>query len=514
MPDQIRYRVLVRKAAALAGGLTLAAGAAVLVAWWAGREDALRFFPDWPPIMANTALMFACCGLALALLAREHPPRAAARAARILALAPIAISLATAAEYLFGWDPGIDQLLARAAESHAVRFPGRPSPHTAAAFLLLGAALLTLDMRAGRKRPAPALAATAGALAIIAMLGHLFNGTQPYGQASLFPHNEMALLTAVLLLILSAGCIGARPDYGALATITSRNAGGIAARRLLAGLFAMAPLVGLLAIFARRGWYSAETAAAIIVFLGLVEAVTSVVRTARLLNQLAEAQERVMRLRDEVIGMTSHELRNPLTMALVSASALGDEAEALSPRGREILEMLERSIRRMTRLVDDFLDVEKLESGGAPLRLERVDLGPLLAETISGMAGAEGRVVMKSAEGLVVKGDRDRLTQVIINLVSNALKFSPAGARVEVEAAALDGRIRVSVRDRGPGIPAEFQGRIFERYARAEKSKASGSGLGLYISRMIVEKHGGRLGFLTHPGDGTTFYFELPSSVS
>jgi signal transduction histidine kinase len=348
---------------------------------------------------------------------------------------------------------------------------------------------------------------------MVAILGHLFHGKAVYGASSVFPHNEMAVLTASMLLILSAGCMAARPDEGALATLSSARAGGIAARRLLAGLFAMGPLVVLLAIGARLGWYSDSTAGALIVFLGFFEAVAFVLRTAGHLNRLDEARMDAQRLRDEVIAMTSHELRNPLTMALVSASALEDESDRLSGHGREVLALLEKSIRRMARLVDDFLDVEKLESGGVKLRLERLELGPLLAETIAGISGAAaGRVALRSAEGLAVTGDRDRLIQVVINLVSNALKFSPAGAPVEVEATARNGQVRVSVKDRGPGIPVEFQSRIFQRFARSAEAKAPGSGLGLYISRTIIEKLGGRIGFETKAGEGTAFFFELPTS--
>jgi signal transduction histidine kinase len=416
------------------------------------------------------------------------------------------------AEYALRRDLGIDQLLVRAAASPAVRFPGRPSPHTAASLILIGTALATLDLRPWRKRPAPALAATAGVIAMIAILGHLFHAEEAYGTASFFPHNEMAFISAVIIMILSAGCLAARPDWGALATVMSPGAGGIAARRMLLGLLAMGPLVVLLAIFSQVGWYSAETAAGFIVFLGFFEAVAFVLRTAEHLNRLDRAQQEIQRLRNEVIGMTSHELRNPLTMALVCVSQLRDETEQLSDQGREVLAILDRSVRRMARLVEDFLDVEKLESGEVKLRLKLVELGPLIAETIAGISGGAGRVVLQASEGLTVKGDRDRLTQVVINLISNALKFSPAGGRVEVDAQRRDGKARVSVRDRGPGIPSEFQKHIFLRFARADKAKTHGSGLGLYISRAIVEKHGGRIGFETSDR-GTTFFFELPAAA-
>jgi signal transduction histidine kinase len=161
--------------------------------------------------------------------------------------------------------------------------------------------------------------------------------------------------------------------------------------------------------------------------------------------------------------------------------------------------------------------VEKLDSGALDIPLEPVELEALLADAIRAHQGYAGQygvsiVLAKNRGPAWVNANADKLMQVMANLLSNAAKFSPRGARVEVDLARRDDVFRVSIIDSGAGIPEEFRPRIFGRFAQADSSNSrhrGGTGLGLAICKMIIDRLGGRIGFVSTPGVGTTFYFEL-----
>jgi signal transduction histidine kinase len=171
----------------------------------------------------------------------------------------------------------------------------------------------------------------------------------------------------------------------------------------------------------------------------------------------------------------------------------------------------------MTRLTGDLLDLESAGAGRLALHAERLELAPLVlesAEFARGQAAVHGVSVAPDglAPGLFVEADHERLLQVLANLLSNAIRVSPPGGVVRVSCRGLGERVRVEVSDRGPGVPEQFRSRIFERFARAQDGHPGykGIGLGLAISKLIVEGHGGQIGYEPASGGGTTFFFELP----
>ena len=232
--------------------------------------------------------------------------------------------------------------------------------------------------------------------------------------------------------------------------------------------------------------------------------------------QLRELEQ----MKSSFVSTVSHELRTPLTsvrgaLGLVLGGAAGD----LPPKTRDLLRIAHQNTERLIRLINDILDIEKLESGHMLLRREPCDLAGIARTTIAALdayaAEHDVRVVLDPppADPVVVVADPDRLVQVATNLVSNAVKFSPRGATVSVAVAMEDGTARLTVSDRGPGIPAEFQSRIFGRFQQADSSGSrshGGTGLGLAIVQSITELHGGSVRFETSPGEGTTFVVELP----
>jgi PAS domain S-box-containing protein len=228
-------------------------------------------------------------------------------------------------------------------------------------------------------------------------------------------------------------------------------------------------------------------------------------------------QREVERLKDEFLSIVSHELRTPLTairgsLGLLASGKLG----ALEERGQRMLSIAAQNTDRLVRLINDLLDIEKIESGTATMERRALDAGTLVrdaAEVMGTMASEAGVRIVVEAEPAPVFADPDRLVQVVTNLVSNAIKYAPRDSEVRLSVQARDGQAVVRVADQGRGIPAARLEAIFERFEQVDSSDArdkGGTGLGLPIARSIVEQHGGRLWAESEWGRGSTFTFTLP----
>jgi signal transduction histidine kinase len=248
------------------------------------------------------------------------------------------------------------------------------------------------------------------------------------------------------------------------------------------------------------------------------------VETRGLLRALRYATERkrLERLKDEFVSTVSHELRTPLTSIAGSLGLLmGRLSGELSPPAARLLKIAHSNSERLVRLVNDILDIEKLESGRVTFDLKKVDLRPLVQQAVdaikafAGNLGVSVRVESAGDATAYVRADSDRLVQVMTNLLSNAVKFTAPQSEVVVTIEKRVGPdvVRLSVRDHGSGIPADFRSSIFERFAQADATNArrkGGTGLGLSIVKQIVDRLSGEVGFLDAPGGGTIFYVELP----
>lgn len=237
------------------------------------------------------------------------------------------------------------------------------------------------------------------------------------------------------------------------------------------------------------------------------------------LHDISERRQ-VEEMKNEFIATVSHELRTPMTSIRASLSMLVEGgAGELPPDVQHLVNIAYQSSERLVRLVNDVLDIEKIEAGKMEFRSDELEIAPLLDEAIDAVRGsaAQRPVALEragSGRGLRVRGDHDRLVQLLVNLLSNAIKYSPQYNSVTLACSEVPAGIRLSVSDNGPGIPEAFQARVFAKFAQADSSDTrlkGGTGLGLAICRAIAEQHGGIIGFDTEEGRGTTFYVTLPA---
>ena len=228
----------------------------------------------------------------------------------------------------------------------------------------------------------------------------------------------------------------------------------------------------------------------------------------------AEAKKAVQ-VREDFLSIASHELKTPLTPLALRLAALERKLEQGEHVDLSLVRRSRRQLARMTSLINDLLDASRIEAGRLSLHPRPTRLEALVAHAVSalGSDGGRGRIETECEPGLLVRADPDRLEQVLVNLLENALKYSPAGQQVKVRLQARGDVALLSVQDHGIGIPREEQAHLFDRFFRARNVSShsfGGLGLGLYISRDIVERHGGRIWVESEVGDGATFYVALP----
>jgi signal transduction histidine kinase len=234
-------------------------------------------------------------------------------------------------------------------------------------------------------------------------------------------------------------------------------------------------------------------------------------------RQTVDELRRLSALRADFVSLVSHELRSPMAAVIGAARTLQERWRQLTPDQRDaFLALIADETNRLAALIGDVLDTSRIEAGTFSYSFTDVDLELLVRDAVSSASIGQDEVRVRAdvPDSLpFVRGDRERLRQVITNLIDNAVKYSPAGGEVAVTAKRANGLISISVHDRGPGIPFDQQRRIFEKFGRAEVSGASkpGTGLGLFIARSIAEAHGGTLEVHSRPEQGATFTLTLPT---
>ena len=398
-------------------------------------------------------------------------------------------------------------------------------------------ALADAAREALRKRT---LALVIGLILLLALSSLLVLRSQLARQSALHRASDLAARQEAILHSAKDGMIVLNPS-GSIESLNPAAASmfGVAPeallRRDIGVLFEVAPDRGQIETFLRRlkansktrygqiqefvGRRSDGSTFPLEVSIGPVELADETLFLA-VLRDVSERHE-IEQMKDEFVATVSHELRTPLTSIAGSLGLInGGAAGEVSPKVGRLIEIAHSNAARLVRLINDILDIEKIEAGRMKFDIRPVALGPLLdaaAHQVAGFAGEYGVTVEVEpvAPGSGVLADEDRLMQVVTNLLSNAIKFSPRGDTVTVHVTPLDRRYRISVIDRGDGIPAAFRDRIFGKFAQADASDSrqkGGTGLGLSIVREIAVRMGGAVSFDSAEGRGSAFHVDLPAS--
>jgi K+-sensing histidine kinase KdpD len=236
------------------------------------------------------------------------------------------------------------------------------------------------------------------------------------------------------------------------------------------------------------------------------------------IGALINQKKQLERQKSQFISITSHELKTPLTTIKAFAQLVQRkfaENKKIPTASLEHLSKITEQVDVMTVFINDLLDVSRIERGKLPINKEKADISEIVADTVSSMRSsiASHELILRPIPSVIVDADHQRISQVLINFIDNAVKYSPQRTTIEIGGKLNKDSIKIYVTDQGNGVPKSEQKSVFQRFYQsdpAEPSRSSGIGLGLYISREIIKKHSGRIGVTSIKGKGSTFYFTLP----
>jgi K+-sensing histidine kinase KdpD len=319
--------------------------------------------------------------------------------------------------------------------------------------------------------------------------------------------------------ILRTGQSQYREDMAEATFVEEHEFAGLGLRSRIAAPLMQGPrAVGMVSLVRREPNAFSPEELELVGLLGrLVASAVQNIRAYEAERNTVEELRRLSALRADFVSLVSHELRAPMASVVGSAQTLQQRWRELQPEQREsFLALIGSETERLAALVGDVLDTSRIEAGTFSYRFDDVDIGEVVRDSVAGAGIGQDEVVVTAdvGEGIPrVRGDGDRLRQVLTNLIDNAVKYSPSGQQVSVVAYRQDSRVYVEVMDRGPGVPPEQQRLIFEKFGRASSPGSPGkpgTGLGLFIARSIAEAHGGTLDVLVTGQAGATFRLTLP----
>ncbi len=238
-------------------------------------------------------------------------------------------------------------------------------------------------------------------------------------------------------------------------------------------------------------------------------------------SEMAEARTKSEELRATMLDMVSHDLRSPLSSCSIALITILERDNASLPSSvSRSLKRVTADLERLVRMADTLLTIGKLEHDNVELRIADVSLDDVIGPTLSavrGIADVKGiGFEIEAAEGITVPCDADRVVQILVNLIANSIKFAPKDSTIIIRAASSEHASRFEIQDQGPGIPAEQQAQLFQKYSQLEQpsdTKSAGAGLGLYISKMLVSAHHGEIGCTTPAEGGACFWFSIPNAT-
>ena len=527
---------LARRVAIVAAAATTVVAVLALVGWQFDIDFLKRLGVTGFVMLPNTAVAHLLAGTSLLLLRARGSWAPARRVAAVLASIVLLIGLVTLLEWILRTGSSLDLLLfPEQVRRYPFEPPGRMAVNSAISFGLAGAALLLLP-----RRPALAqvLAMLGLLIALTAVIGYAFGFRTMYAIDRLA---GMALLTALTFVLLQSGILFARPDAGFVALTTSDDLGALLSRRLLPAAAGVPVLLGFLWLALRRhemlgreagvGFFVVFT---IILMTAVVLWTAHVVRTldreresllesearSRLEAERARAEaEAANRAKSDFLAVMSHELRTPLNAigGYVQLLDLGLRGPVTEEQRRDF-DRIATAQRHLTSLISDILNYVRLETGRIQYALRPVELGPALEAMhalVAPQMQSKGLAyeLIGASRDVVVVADSEKLDQILVNLLTNAIKFTPSGGRITTEAVAEGATASIHVRDTGRGIEREKLDVIFEPFVQVDRRLTrdnDGVGLGLSISRELARGMGGDLTVQSEIGVGSTFTVTLP----
>ena len=487
---------------------------ACLLGWLSGIGILTSLFDGLPTMVPLTALLTLLSSWALQLRHEGSRPETGRWQALLLVAAASLILLAYAAQHL-GMLPGAP--IAR------MGLRGVSSPLTAAMFLGIGISLLTLpSARFVTHSQWVALAVLF--LALLTLASYLLRDTFLY---RLLPGTGTSVLTASVMVLLSAACLWTRPSEGIMAAMTGDTPGTKIARRLLLSAAVTPILIGLLVfVVLRFGLLDVDTAIALLVWSIVAFLVVSTWHGAVRLNQAEDALEDALAAlrqadanKDRFLAVLAHELRNPLAPLRAAADLLRLGGGLDAARQRRTGEIVARQIDTMSHLIEDLLDLARIGQGVIHIDHAPVDLHAVVSDAVEQtrplMAERRHRLQAHMPDTHPqLAGDHKRLVQVVVNLLVNAAKYTPDGGEIVLSLLLGAGRARIVVQDSGIGIDRELLERVFESFTQAARDGDRGKGglgLGLALVKSLVELHGGTVSAESEGiGKGSTFTVHLP----
>jgi signal transduction histidine kinase/ActR/RegA family two-component response regulator len=528
---------------ALLGLYALVGGVLSFTGWVFNLPRLTDWYNNGISIQPNTCIAVMAAGAGLIFLTFGYQ-----RVAACLGVVVALIGGTVVFQYLTGINLGIDALLLfdRTWGRLGVVTPGRMGPPGSLSWTIIGFTLFLTSISGTPQAPGPAfqvrplipvLALLTTALSTLSIIGYIYGASVLYTVPTL---TVIALQTATFILAISLGLLTTVTERGPMRLINDDSPAGLITRRVVPAIIALPVLVGFIRLTGERaGLYDTAFGSALrtVIEIGLFLLLmgwtgNAISRQARRLEvQRAELLEREHELRtvaeassklkDEFLATLSHELRNPLNVVLgYSELLLRTPQIADTPHLLQIIQALKRNAQSQSQLINDLLDLSRLQMGKVALNREIVSLGTILenaVETVRAEATAKNITISVTSpdEIFVVNADPLRMQQVVWNLLNNAVKFTPDGGAISLSLQSENGAVLLAIEDSGPGIDPEFLPHVFEMFRQADSSSVrrhGGMGIGLALVHQLIQLHEGSISVTSAgPGHGAKFTIRLPA---